>query len=634
MSESREHHVRELATREGCDTSKAGVLDVLLETGSFDVQACPGSGKTTAVATKIVVLLDDWRASGGICVLTHTNVAREEIERRLAASQVGSVALRSPHFVGTIQSFIQTFVALPYLRAKGITVEQIDTAAFASAADREYSGKYFSLRGWLKKQTRAGQPEKRSYRDLEYDATSDKLTFDGKSIGLQDPSKPAYKDLQQLKDVLAERGIFRHGDMFHYADRYLKEYPWITSVLRRRFPVVIIDEMQDTSARQEALLERLFPPNLVAVQRFGDENQKIYDADSGEEDTNSFPREPVRNIGHSRRFGGFIASKIATIAPRKQTILGDETVVSGRHTIFLFDESTIFDVIPAFAQLAQAELRDVHDPCIKAVGHRKRPSADGGKFPNSIGSYVYGFVPDPVTAITGTDGLRLRVERAKLAAARSDHRDAANQVLIAIRMILARWGIAERPHQVLAKIMQNIRSRRNFGAAVLALLKRDVSDEPAWIVLLHPLFAELISAAGCPAPSAATSFAKWTEVDVAGSATSPNAKGDTLLPRIDVQTIHSVKGENHDATLVLETQFNKHDVSLILKYLTDEATRKAPLSKKAVMHHRRMFVAMSRPRRLLCLAAATARVTDQMRTEFVEQGWHLIDLSLERQQPS
>lgn len=122
-------HAAKIAEREGCDTTKAGVLDVLARGGSFDVQACPGAGKTTVVATKIVVLLDGWRERAGICVLTHTNVAREEIQKRLRRSDVGRAALEAPHFVGTIQSFVDTFLALPYLRAKGIAVEQIDNDA-------------------------------------------------------------------------------------------------------------------------------------------------------------------------------------------------------------------------------------------------------------------------------------------------------------------------------------------------------------------------------------------------------------------------------------------------------------------------------------------------------------------------
>ncbi|MGC0875872.1 ATP-dependent helicase, partial [Pantoea agglomerans] len=39
----------------------------------------------------------------------------------------GIALSRSPHFVGTIQSFVHEFLALPWLRSKGIAVRCIDT---------------------------------------------------------------------------------------------------------------------------------------------------------------------------------------------------------------------------------------------------------------------------------------------------------------------------------------------------------------------------------------------------------------------------------------------------------------------------------------------------------------------------
>src|SRR6202035_5093441 len=187
-------------------------------------------------------------------------------------------------------------------------------------------------------------------------------TFDGKPTGLKNPETDSYKELSRLKEALTARGVFRHSDMYHFAMRYLDEFPWAAEALRARFRAVLLDEMQDTSVRQETLLNRLFPRDAVDVQRFGDENQRIYDMDASDDEPTSFPREPVLNLGASVRFGEFIATRIATIAPRKQTILGDAAAPSGRHTILLFDERTARDVIPRFAQIAANELRDIDEP--------------------------------------------------------------------------------------------------------------------------------------------------------------------------------------------------------------------------------------------------------------------------------
>jgi hypothetical protein len=61
--------------------------------------------------------------------------------------------------------------------------------------------------------------------------------------------------------------------------------------------------------------------------------------------------------------------------------------------------------------------------------------------------------------------------------------------------------------------------------------------------------------------------------------------------------------------------------------LTNAAVRRKALSREAKMHHRRMFVAMSRPRRLLCMAAAAAHIDDATRAQLAAQGWVVEDLT-------
>ncbi len=101
---------------------------------SVDVQAFPGSGKTTALIGKLAILAKKWSLyHTGICVLSHTNAARSEIEKRLGQTDVGSKLLNYPHFIGTIHNFINTYVALPWVRSKGYQIKLIDT---------EYAKKY------------------------------------------------------------------------------------------------------------------------------------------------------------------------------------------------------------------------------------------------------------------------------------------------------------------------------------------------------------------------------------------------------------------------------------------------------------------------------------------------------------
>ena len=104
-------------------------LAVMQSAGSIDVSACPGSGKTTLLVAKLAILARYWRHGGqGICVLSHTNVARLEIERRLGADGHCRSLLAYPHFIGTIHSFINCFIAFPWLRSEGYRPQVIDNA--------------------------------------------------------------------------------------------------------------------------------------------------------------------------------------------------------------------------------------------------------------------------------------------------------------------------------------------------------------------------------------------------------------------------------------------------------------------------------------------------------------------------
>ena len=79
---------------------------------SRDVVACPGSGKTTALLAKILILAMKmpFPDNRGICVLTHTNVAIDGIKDKLAGQiHFADRLFNYPNFFGTIQSFVDKF---------------------------------------------------------------------------------------------------------------------------------------------------------------------------------------------------------------------------------------------------------------------------------------------------------------------------------------------------------------------------------------------------------------------------------------------------------------------------------------------------------------------------------------------
>ncbi|HML70477.1 MAG TPA: UvrD-helicase domain-containing protein [Macellibacteroides fermentans] len=86
-------------------------LDFINNLGTCDLLAVPGSGKTTALMAKLYCLskqlpFDD---GSGILVLAHTNAAVDEIEKKLKPHCPR--LFEYPNFVGTIQGFVNKFLA-------------------------------------------------------------------------------------------------------------------------------------------------------------------------------------------------------------------------------------------------------------------------------------------------------------------------------------------------------------------------------------------------------------------------------------------------------------------------------------------------------------------------------------------
>ena len=101
--------VAAMAESQGLTLEDEDRIAVLTSQVSIDVQACPGSGKTTLVAAKLMLLAQKWPSEHqGICVLSHTNVAKDQIIDRLVRSNIVEARrlLEYPHFIGTIQEFV------------------------------------------------------------------------------------------------------------------------------------------------------------------------------------------------------------------------------------------------------------------------------------------------------------------------------------------------------------------------------------------------------------------------------------------------------------------------------------------------------------------------------------------------
>ena len=65
-----------------------------------------------------------------------------------------------------------------------------------------------------------------------------------------------YKAMQQVCRSTTEQGFLCYEEMFIWANELLDIYPRIADALRYRFPLLFVDEVQDNSKAQSALLHR------------------------------------------------------------------------------------------------------------------------------------------------------------------------------------------------------------------------------------------------------------------------------------------------------------------------------------------------------------------------------------------
>lgn len=340
----------------GCDFTDPSQIDFLAKAAPCDVQAAPGNGKTTLLAAKLALLSRNWTTRRrGVCVISHTNAARTEVEDLIARHPTAARLMAYPHFTGTVTAFINQYLALPYLRGLGWHVRQIDDDAFAAEALRRYPS-FWALK---KQAERAGATVAKWVGNLTLDPAFDDVRHEPESLivqrqkGQHGADTDCGKALSKLKAAMVKSGIYRYADMTALAWRALRENPALAERLRDRFPLVILDEAQDTHGDQLRLLEHVFKQDGAAFQRLGDSNQTLYE-DDGAAPAYWTPGPECIPLDTSRRFGGEIAGFASRLTARQaQTIVGLGARPASR-VMFLFDEASIGRVLGAFAEEARA----------------------------------------------------------------------------------------------------------------------------------------------------------------------------------------------------------------------------------------------------------------------------------------
>lgn len=627
---------------------------VFKERGSIDVCACPGSGKTTLLVAKLGAIMSKWDALGrGVCVISHTNVARNEIGRKLGATSAGNKLLSYPHFVGTIHAFVNEFLAIPWIQANGYTISAIDTEI---ALDKRWNRLPYKTKFFLDKKFLTAWHIQASSPEPEISGMPFKSDTD------------TYRAMQASLKKSFDEGIFTHDEMFMWANDFLDKRPEIAEVIRARFPCVFIDEAQDTTSEQSILLHRLFSAgdSNIIVQRFGDSNQAIYGGDADNQDIPSefsFPQDAIkRSLPKSLRFDQKIADLADPLGLDPYRMEGHRvstirTLTSEpQHTVFLFDNEHGARRVPeAFAQLLSATFsaEDLGTGLFKAVGQVHRDSKTDN-FPRSIGNYWESYDPSSSKSDAPPRTMLEYLLHGRAKALESGNSFAAIDglangllrllVLMDFEVPILAAGRRNR-HRKLLEILSDHPDALEAYCDLVQLAGHDrlPLTQESWEGQLTPRIRSAVEIHTGPISDnpAAEKFLFWTDLSAislimprsssAGNISVFEANG--LSIPVQFGSIHSVKGETHTATLVLETFYYDHNMAALSKWFTGENVGRANATARNINRLKLHYVAMTRPSHLVCLglyAPSILRTSKKDRAGLIvaleARGWNVVQI--------
>ncbi len=626
---------------------------------TIDLQAVPGSGKTTALMAKLLILEKNlpFENNHGILVLSHTNAAIQEIERKI--KKYCPKLFSYPNFVGTIQSFIDRFLAIPncvnlfFVRPQIIDQEIFEQHLCFEFSRIAWNKQFGNPAAWLAKVLSNKSDKKPNdelmelifgqVRRMRLDLnTSNIYDCKTKKVLLKDIENPKLKGLKNCFLNTIANGLLPYDWAYDLAEHYINNNPFVKEELRSRFSFVFVDEMQDMGQHQTDILEKLFSPpeeTNVCYQRIGDKNQAIYgesNFDVIDSSWNSDNRATLKLTATHRLnpTTAAIVEKFGVV----QTEIRSLRTASINPVLILFDKDKIIQVLPLFARI----LNDIEecnrnllfrDEPIKAIGWRK--DSEKGI---SIKDYFPNFQSHAAFRIRGRKSLWLDMKEALTE---------ANNYQSFKPLHIAFWNSLLSVLKLENYSNSSITLSRDNLRRHLKLTKSEFHDsieEQIFLCSSQLLDSHFESGLNDFKCFVSDRFLKEFSLSVKGSseyfipykelAESDNYQiqnrylDDKKSFSFDICTVHSVKGETHSATLYLETYYyndgnNSYESQRLLDQFKGKSFPSNESRKRKIQSARMVYVGFSRARHLLCFAAQKSHFSEEDLTEIETMGWEI-----------
>ena len=584
-----------------------------------DFCAVPGSGKTTILALKLAILLKKWPSKYcGICVISHTNVAKEEILDKVSILYPTMRYNMYPHFIGTIQEFIDKFLALSFLRSKISNFELDSVSETQNIAKTKYT-----IWNGKKELFQKVWPNIDEMWYLKWDKLSHKFcfneNFNKKIENISDLVKSngekldvtKYFNRQKCEQI--KRGKLVYNDMFAFANACLYCFPQIKSIIQQRFLMTFLDEAQDTTETQGEILEKIFDGTFI-YQRFGDPNQQIFSFECSFSEI--FSRKSNLKLDRSYRFSKEIANVLSDFQENKVNIQSTSSDIGMEPRLILFPKGKEITVKDKFIEImGQNNIGQAY--VVGGTGKEKEGDT-------TITSYIPDYhKPSQSEHIQSIREGALMLKKGQITS--KEYISSATFLILKVlkelnpkcksmnvkqfRDEIVQMGKKYKYHRWLLcfcrlKLQSNRdidKSKRHyFGCCILKFLFPDIK----WCQIQKKL------------ASRGENIFEYKPKHL------KNKDGCEKYP-FNVSTIHGVKGQTHEATLVLETKFYSDDIS----YCLNKITQNEKIGELLQQRRRELYVAMSRPKKLLCVACHKENLSLDTLTRLQQENkWEIIEI--------